>query len=743
MSFIENGLKITVSPPEGEEITPHSSSITRVNITNDQHQLGVRLGISLNLKAEIKSWCKKRHHSITVGYRKSQEVEFIWDIPLEAVAGTYYYHLSVEFLRSTSFYSVKPKVRQLTILPTIATPQVSNVEPIFAVAPASSSTQPIVLSSEETLDLEIDVHNRSDKTDNFRISTDLESAWYKIQYPETIKKIGIIDGDSALNLNPREKGKINLQITPPSEAIAGSYKPEIELHSLNSPNLFLKKIVYLNIKSEYLLSVELNNVLNRTALHKGLYNILLTNQGNTFRKLEFRVRSSDENECCEYSLAKSLITIPPHKTVENKLEVQPNLKQKKSFIKNKEYNFRIDIIDKNNYPLPKNLPLESILIWRSRPLWQLILLLLLVAGVLGVGIWGIRRLLFPVYSEPRIGFEQKKLEYAYGKTIALEWNIENYQNISTVKLFDKALGGEGINTQCYLLDKEPSSKNCVSITPEKQPDNCQIDKEVVSCSNVSFPHAKAVKDYTFNLQATTKQGDTLDQETKVSILPKPTFKIFDPLKVSATEYKPEEANSLSFEASKIDNLVGEDKIFLLINDERQAEPSITPQNVGEVCTKSAGDRYLCTVDIPQLAVGEYAIGIELQSDSDGRKNREPKQFTFPKKILVKTPIVLNYFRINNSDSGTLQVEPNTSVTVSWSVTGNNAKLNLDCVSEQLGLQGTKILNVAEGEIQSCTLNVLDESERTIINKTLRVKVAEPESSEESKPEEETKPKKNS
>ena len=738
MSFIENGLEISIFPPDGEQITPNSNNITKVNITNKQHQLGIRLGVSLNLKAELKSWCKKRQHNITVGYQKSQEVEFIWDIPLEAAAGTYNYYLSIEFLRSTSFYSFQPKVRQLTILPTIVVPQVSKIEPSFAIAPASSSTQPITLSSKEALSLEIDVHNRSNKTDNFRISTDLESAWYTIRYPEAIKKIGVIDGDNALNLNPQEKGKINLQIIPPPGTVAGNYKPEIELHSLNSPDLFLKKIVYLNIRAEYLLSVELNNIINRVDRKKGQYNILLTNEGNTFRKLEFKVQSSDENEYCEYFLAKSSIAIPPNKTVENKLEIQPNSKQKKSFFSTKEFNFQVDLIDKNNYPLPKNIPLKSNLLLRSRPLWQLILLLLLVAGVLSVSIWGIWQLLFPVRSQPKITFKPEKVAYPYGKTIALEWNIENYQNISTVKLFDKALGIENINTQCYLLDRESPSKNCVPITPEKLPDNCQIDKKVVSCSNVIFPHAKEVKDYTFDLQATTKQGDPIDQETKVSILPKPTLKIFEPLKVSATEYQPTEQISLSFEVSKVNNLLGEDKIFLLINNERQAEPSITRKNVDKVCTKSISDRYLCSINIPQLSEGKYTIGIELQYDADGRKDREPEQFTLPEQIVVKTPIVLNYFKINDSDSGTLEVEPNTPITVSWSITGNNAKVNLDCVGGQLGLQGIKTLNVPEGTTQTCTLEILDESGKSIDRRTLGVKVAEPKQPEESKSEKDSK-----
>lgn len=728
MSFLENGLEITIFPPTGEEIAPNSTSITKVNITNKQHEAGVRLEVSLNLKPELQSWCNKRRYNITIGYQKSQEIEFVWDIPLQAPAGTHNYYLSIEFLRSTSFYSFQPKVRQLTILPTVVTPQINNIEPAFAIAPVSSSTQPINLSCGESLNLEIDVYNRSNKTDNFRVSTDLESSWYVIRYPETIKKIGVIDGSNSLNLNPKEEGKVDLELTPPLDTLAGNYKPEIELRSLNSSELFLKKIVYLNIPAQYILEAEFKNILDRVSYKKGQYKILLTNRGNTFRKIEFKVGSSDENEYCEYFLEKSSVQIPPNKTVENQLEVKPNSKQKRSLLTAKTFNFQVNLIDSNNYPLPENLPLKSSLFWRSRPLWQSTLLFLLIISVLGGCVWGIWRLLFSPQPQPKITFEPEKAKYPYGETIALEWTVKNFQQISTIKLFDQTLGVENTNTQCYSFDKESSDKDCIQISSENMPKDCRFERDVASCSNVVFRHAKDIKDYTFELKAFSKKGKEIEKiakEAKVSILAKPSIKIFEPsLKVSDTEYQPIEQIPLSFEVSDINNLVGEDKVFLLINDKPQTSPIITPQNIGEVCSQSISDRYLCKINIPQLSEGKYTIGIELQYDRDGRNDEKLKRFVVKEPIVVKTPIDLNYFTINNSNSGTLEVEPGTPITVSWSVTGNNAKVNLDCVGGQLGLQGTKTLNVPEGTIQDCTLKALDESGKTYVERTLSVKVKE-------------------
>lgn len=727
MSFIENGLEITIFPPNGEEILPNTVTTTRVNIANKQHEVGVRLEVSLNLEPAIQSWCKKRKHNITIGHLKSQEVEFIWDIPLQAPAGTHNYYLKIEFLRSTSFYSFQPKVRQLTILPTIVKPQINNVEPTFAIAPATSSTQPITLSCGETLNFEIDVYNRSNKTDNFRVSTDLENSWYVIRYPKIMKRIGVIDGSNSLNLNPKEEGKVYLELTPPPDTLAGNYKPEIELRSLNSSRLFLKKIVYLTIPAEYILEVEFKNILDRVSHKKGQYKILLTNRGNTFRKIELQVQSSDENEYCEYFLEKSSVQIPPNKTVENKLEVQPNSKQKKSFIKTKRFNFQVDLIDRNNYPLPEDLPIKSSLYWRSRPLWQSILLFLLIISMLGGCVWGIWRLLFSPQPQPQITFEPEKAQYPYGETIAFKWKVENFQQISTIKLFEKALGVENINMQCYSFDGESSDRDCIQISSEKLPQNCQIEGDAASCSNVVFRYAKDIKEYTFELKAFSKKGKEIEniaKEGKVSILAKPGLKIFEPsLKVSDREYQPTEEIPLSFEVSDINNLVGEDKIFLLINDKLQPDPIITPQNIGEVCINSS-DRFLCEINIPGFSEGKYTIGIELQYDRDGRNNKKPERFIVKEPIVVKTPVALEYFKINNSDNGTLEVEPGTLITVSWLVTGTNAKVNLDCVGGQLGLQGTKTLNVPEGTTQSCSIRVADRSGEISDERTLSVKVKE-------------------
>lgn len=724
MIFLENGLKIVIFPPEGETITPNEKSQTKVNITNQQHESGVRLSVFLDLKSELQKWCLNSQQRITIGYLQSQEIEFLWSIPLEAIPGTYNYSLNVRFLRSTSFYNFQPKQRQLTVPRLKVKPQIHSIEPSFTITPASSSTRPIAISSGIPLSLEIEVHNRSNKTDNFRIDTDLETAWYTIYYPETIKRVGAIAGNNALNLNPGEKGQINFQLNPPGDTVAGIYKPEIELHSLNSPDLFLKKIVYLNIAPQYLLQAELQTILNKVSYKAGQYRVILTNQGNIFRAIELKAKTTDEDECCEYFLEPALVRISPQKTVEVKLDVKPNCQQKRPFLATKQFNFAVELIDTNNYPLPKNTTLKSSLFWQSRPLWQTMLLFILTLGFLGGCVWLIWRIILQPKPEAIVTLKAVKTEYAYGDPIGVDWSVKNPENIEKIILFDKQLSANNINTKCYYFDRQIALQKCTLIISEKIPERCQIERNTISCNNIIFYHAQKPQAYVFQLQALTNKEKIIESETEpVTILERTNLQIYEPLKTSQTQYQPTDNIQLEFETSKIDRFIGKDRIFLTIDERRQEPATITPDNIREYCSQTIGNRYICRINITQLSEGEYRLGIELQYDPEGLINPEPQKFSAPQTIKIQTPIKLDYFRINNSYSGTLEVEPDTPITVSWSVRGN-AKVNIDCVGIQPGLQGSARLNVPPGILESCKLDVLDKEGKLVLTKTLRVKTKE-------------------
>ncbi len=728
MSFKENGLDISILPPGGEKIVPGRNSKTRVIIRNELHKQGIRLEVSLDLQPQLQSWCKNPSHSITILYQQSQEIEFSWSIPLQATPGNYNYYLRIKLLRSRSFYAFTPKRRQLTILvPPKVKPQINNIEPSFAITPASNSTQPIPLSPGIPLNLEIDVHNCSNRTDNFYVTTDLEDSWYRITYPETIKKIGAIEGTKALNLNPGKEGKIYLSIQPPADTVAGNYKPEIKLHSLNYPELFLKKIIYLHIPPQNILQAELQTILNKVSYKKGQYKIILTNQGNTFRAIELKAKTSDEDEGCEYFLEQSSVRIAPNKNVEVKLEVQPKSKQKRPLLTTKQFNFQVDLIDKNDRPLPKNLPLKSSLFWRSRPLWQLLLLFVLALGIIGsvaLIIWELLKT-----EQPKITLKPEKTEYIYkpkeSVNLAVNWTVENYKSIDKIVIFDKDRPEDRINTKCYYFDAQNPRENCTLISQNNLSNNCIKNNKIVSCSNVIFYHAQDIKNYTFVVQAFTKKGKTIEKEIKepIAILPRPTLEVFETLKISPVKsrYKPKEPIKLIFEVSDIEeHFAEEDKILLLINDERQQAPIISQQNIYEFCSKSIRDRYSCTINIPNLKDGKHTLAIELQYDSQGRLDKKPERYKISEAIIVQTPIRFEYFTVNGSSNTQIEVEPNTPIIVRWSVTGTEVKTNISCIPENIRSSGRKSIQVLPGRSTSCILTASDVHNNSINPKEITV-----------------------
>lgn len=726
MSFQENGLEISIFPPKGEEIAPAGDGITTVIIKNQQHRKGIQIEISLDLPSELQSWCRNSNHKIAIGYQKSQEIKFLWNINPQAIPGTYNYNLRLRFLKSTSFYTVQPKLRQLTILRTKVKPQIDNIEPSFAITPSSSSTKPIILSSRDILTVEIEVHNRSKNVDNYRISTDLENSWYTIRYSETIKRVGAIEGNEALNLNPNQQGKIHLTINPPADTVAGNYKPEITLYSLNYPDLFLKKILYLNIPPKYLIQAELQTILNKVSYKKGQYKINLDNQGNTFRVIDIRVYTSDEDECCEYYLEPSSARIPPNKTIEIKLEVKPDSKQKRPFLSTKQFNFQVDLIDRKGHPLPKNLPLKSNLFWRSRPLWQTILLFFIALSCVGVAAWFIWKTITTKEPKPELTLTPEKSTYYYeGEPITVDWTVKYFgksnkpESIDRVLIFDRELGASHSNTKCYYFDEQLNYQNCTLISASDSNNNCQTKKNTI-CHQDKFIHAKNVKEYTLKMQAFDRRNEIIDEQTtKIAILPRETFEVIEPITISPpkSKYKPTDSIELKFKVSQFNSLKERDKISLFINDE--VKTIINSQNREEYCSALSND-YQCTIEISPLKDGEHNLRIETEYDPDGLIKAEPKNISIPKQIIIQTPIEFIFFKINGKSNPQIEVKPKETIQVEWSVKGKGVTANISCIPENIRSSGTKNIEILPGRSETCTLTASDTHGNSITPKNITV-----------------------
>jgi hypothetical protein len=159
------------------------------------------------------------------------------------------------------------------------------------------------------------VNNRSDRVDRFWLTVpDLEETWFTVRYPESLEQVGLVVAGDGLDLNPGAKGEITLLLNPPLQARAGSYFPTLRVQSANNPDLMLLDIVYLQVLPTYLLSVELRTLIGKVRRMAGLFEVRLTNQGNTVREVIIRAITLEEEELCSYTLEPTQVQILPGST---------------------------------------------------------------------------------------------------------------------------------------------------------------------------------------------------------------------------------------------------------------------------------------------------------------------------------------------------------------------------------------------------------------------------------------------
>ncbi len=298
-----NPLAIIANPPRAQAVAP--GSIFELSVTvNNQGGQSALIDIFIDDVSHILTeWCVSPRERLALGSQQSGEVIFQFRVPVQTPSNTYNYQLVID---APLHYPEDTPIRysrQVQVLPTLQDAVRVN-DPTFILDPATSSRSPAVLQPGEMLPVQVVVHNRSDRVDNFRAScVDLPQNWFSVRYPEGLKLPGLVTESDGLNLNPGTKGEIFLLLQPPRDAVAGSYFPTVRVYSANNPDLALLDVIYLNILPFYLLNVELRTILGKVKRMAGLYEVRLTNLGNTARELILEARTADEEDVCVYTLA--------------------------------------------------------------------------------------------------------------------------------------------------------------------------------------------------------------------------------------------------------------------------------------------------------------------------------------------------------------------------------------------------------------------------------------------------------
>ena len=446
----------------------------------------------------LRQWCDSPFERLALSPKSTCEVVFTFKVPPQTLPGTYHYQLVVD---APQHYPEDTPIRysqRLQVSPAIED-AVRVSDPTFTVVPATSSVAPLILQPGQPLQVSILVDNRSDRVDRFWLTcSDFDESWFTVRYPEGLQLPGLVTASDGLDLNPGAKGEIILLLHPPLNAIAGNYFATLRLQSANNLDFVLLDIIYLQILPVYLITVELRTLLGQVRRTAGLYEVRLTNAGNTQRKIIVHTVSFEEEELCTYTLEPVQVQILPAAMGIIALQVKPTKWWRRPvYGGGRLIHFGVKLEDPELLPLPNELP-QGALLWEPRPWWQFLLVLLAGLGTLAAIAFLIWWLFFRPPAPPKIAeFSSDNPSYkeADGEFVRLNWQIRNPRQIQSITITGQPVKG--------AAPVQPVTYDFSKGVPDRLKEFCII-KAILICKHVRT-EARQPGDYLFELKVFSKQ----------------------------------------------------------------------------------------------------------------------------------------------------------------------------------------------------------------------------------------------
>ncbi len=684
MTYASSPLEVIINPPEMMQLTPGSAQTLSVVVTN-RSRTGAIVETSLELPPVLRPWCKVARESFNLGPGNSQEILFEWQIPDQAPPNPpenpyYEYVLMVDAPTNNFLTAPLLFTQRLQILMPQRKGDRSR-DPTFTITPATRSTKPAEIQPGVSKLLQIEVHNRSRRVDDYRVTCpDLDDDWYVIRYPEAFETLGTITGGTGLRLNPNTTGLINVEIRPPAEAFAGNYSPTIRVHSAVDPDLLLQDIVYLAIPPHYDLKAELTVILDRVKQKAGQYELFFSNQGNTTRRLKLFAETADEDELCEYRLQANQLLLPPGRAKQVGLEVQPLDPEKQPVGLGRQLTFWVKVEDVDGYELPKNVPIKGSLFWEARPIWRRLLriILMVLGGVVLVAllIWLIFFRLRPTPAQIE-GFRATDQRYVFPEAIGVEWAIKNPKQLSGIQIRGVSEGLPPITIRYDEFTEEG--------IPVQLENRCGIRANLLECRNVPT-EARETGDYQFEISITSPVGNsTPEPQTLQATIEPPPAPELQNIMIPELQLGVGEPIQLEWQIVNLDQVAA-----LQIRDE--ATGTVVREYSREQlrqfrCRQDVGrpQLYRCKGLVPDLEVGEYVLQLDLVVP-DNAKVEGATASIGPVRISRGIPVV-NYFAINGSVVSPVAIQQGETAAVRWNVAGDVQRVRLTGVGQDLPPEG--------------------------------------------------------
>ncbi|MDB9341360.1 MULTISPECIES: hypothetical protein [Cyanophyceae] len=678
-------LEIIINPPGIQLGMPGDTIKLHAVVINQGDQSAV-IDLSFIFDDEFKNltgWSIVPQESLAIAPQQtSDEVTFEFHIPVDALPGTYDYTLVVD---APLHYPQDTPINfplQLKILLKEQTVVRVN-DPTFSLKPSSNTNKPLIFNPGEPLEVEVTVENRSNRVDRLRLTCpDLDEDWFTITYPTTgLEGLGVSEV-TALGLNPGSQGQILLTFHPSEDILAGVYSPTIRLHSENLPELVLLDLVYIRIPTIYRLDVQFQTILAQVSRSPAKYELSLINQGNVVRELTFNLESRDEEELYTYKFQPNEVRLLPSKISTANLTVKPRHWWRRPWLGGGlVINFQVNIQDKQSLPLPNTLPQLSF-VWKPRPWWQFLLLILLMLGLLG----GIGFIVWQLLNPAPLKLEKfvsNSSQIIEGEEVVLNWQVQNSQQLQKLEL--TITEPQGLKTTEYDFSNG---------IPENLANICrEIPKKELICSNLKTG-VKAKGKYSFKLQVFTRKGmPFLSQKVKiepktieVEINEKPIAELIE-FKTDKLEYTKDDLINLSWKISsplllrKIeitgkaeDNTLLGQPISYEFNEGNIADPK--RQNR---CREENQQLECTNISIPASKAGKFTFEIKAFSNNVNERNSSKKTESVI-EILPK-PFRIISFRINGTEEPIRELQEGETAILSWNVEGEDIRVKLDPIGD--------------------------------------------------------------
>lgn len=670
-------LKVILNPPTRLKGCPGESVTLHVSLINQGEQ-GAVIDVFIDTTAQtLLPWCPSPRKRVTLDPQQACEVSLVFEIPRDALPGSYPYTVVVDapehYPEETPIHypgSLEVLVKEQTII--------RSQKLTFSISPATSPNQPLLIQPYQHQTLSVIVNNHSSRVDRFRLNClDLDKTWFKIQYPDNkLSDLGVVSSTDGLELNPGGQGKIIIEFYFPPDMPAGRYSPTLQLISDNASEQVFLDLVYLEVKPKLQLSAELETVLGKVSHSPGQYKLTLTNHGNSIRELAVSASSRDETQLCNYVCIPSSVYLLIGETATINLSVYPKHQWRRPLLGHGlELPFQVNLQDLQALPTPENLPM-GLLVWKARPWWQFLLLLVVGVGALsGLGflIWF---MFFKPAPEPILSeFKPDSASYTEGGRVRLNWTIAHSDRLAQLV----------ISSTKDKIASSPQVYDFRQGVPTELNRYCQIrdgDRNLI-CTNVDTG-ARLAGEYTFQLQIQAKSTQKLiQQKLDVVIQPKPLPQVSS-IAVRQSQLEKGKPLTLSWKIENFSQLSqlqvigqlkdGKPTLLKTYNFQKQIPLELTKQ-----CQPPVNETLSCAnVDIGlPTKPGDYAISLQPIS-SESQKQSPPSKAI---QVQVKpTPLRVINFTLNNQSSETnpsIFLKVGQVITLNWQVQGDGVKVKLE------------------------------------------------------------------